>query len=237
MSFVIIQYMIDVHMLQVFTDARGDFGDVASVVVDEGRGISNVKRKALARQLRTGETAFINNISSADISIVHPHGEIDFAGVAALGTAWLLAKLSPKPVPFMNGRSGRIVISQDEGLVWVRASLASMPPWNHLQLENAVAVEHINLDDTKDWKHTMVWAWANEAKGLIRARTFANDWEIPEAEGNGSGAMILAGMVQRPIEIRHGSGSVIFAKLAPGDCADLGGRVRELKGKHINPEG
>lgn len=71
----------------------------------------------------------------------------------------------------------------------------------------------------------MAWAWIYEAKGLIRARTFADDWDIPEAQGNGSDAMVLAAQLKRDIEIKHGEGSVIFAKPAPNECADIGGRV------------
>lgn len=69
----------------------------------------------------------------------------------------------------------------------------------------------------------MVWAWINKPKGLIRARTFAADWDIPEAQGNGSGSMLLASSVGRPIQIKHGKGSVIFAKPAPNNRADIGG--------------
>ena len=39
--------------------------------------------------------------------------------------------------------------------------------------------------------------------------------------------MILATLVNKSIEIKHGKGCVIFAKPAPDDCADIGGRVVE----------
>lgn len=94
-------------------------------------------------------------------------------------------------------------------------------------IESADAVEGIKLDDTKYVEHTMMWAWTDEDKGLIRARTFAADWDIPEAQGNGSGSMALAARLNRNIEIRHGEGAVIYAKPAPDNCADIGGRVVE----------
>jgi predicted PhzF superfamily epimerase YddE/YHI9 len=100
-----------------------------------------------------------------------------------------------------------------------------MPSWNYKQLQNAKAVEKISLEDTKNWQHTMAWAWVDEGGGLIRARTFATDWGIPEAQGNGSGFMVLAAKLGRSIEAKHGEGSVIFAKPASNDCADIGGRV------------
>ena len=219
--------MADVHVLRVFTNSKGEFGDTATVVIDEGRQILDADRQALASQLNTGETAFVNDIASANISIMHPQGEIDFAGVAALGAAWLLSKFHQKSVNVMKGRGGDISVSKDGELMWVRASLATMPPWHHKQLESAEAVERITLKHTKAWEHTMVWAWVDEPNGLIRARTFAPDWNIPEAQGNGSGSMMLACIVNKAVEIKHGEGSVIFAKPAPNGFADIGGRIIE----------
>jgi len=71
----------------------------------------------------------------------------------------------------------------------------------------------------------MVWAWIDEIKGAIRARTFANDWDIPEAEGNGSGSMLLAEKLKRSIEIKHGKGSVIFARPVSNNCVRIGGKI------------
>lgn len=219
--------MTDAHILRVFVDKKGKFGDTAPVVIDEGKKIPNAKRQALAVRLKAAETVFVNDIDSASISIMHTQGEVDFAGVPALGAAWLLAKIRHKPITVMKGRGGNIAVSQDGELTWVRASLTTMPPWQHKQLKNAEEVESITLKETESWEHAMVWAWANETKGLVRARTFAPDWGIPEAQGNGSGSMMLAALVDKNIEIKHGEGSVIFAKPAPNNCADIGGRVVE----------
>jgi len=156
---------------------------------------------------------------------MHPQGEIGFAGVGVLATAWLLAKLRGKPTDKMQSRDGEITAWQDGDLTWVRGPLSIMPPWNYNQLDSADAVEQIKLENTKSWLHTMSWAWIDESKGLIRARTFATDWDIPEAQGNGSGSMVLAAKLGQPIEIRHGNGAVIFAKPAENDSADIGGRV------------
>jgi predicted PhzF superfamily epimerase YddE/YHI9 len=218
---------IKVHMIRVFTDATGNYGDPASVVIDEGRHMSDDERQAIARKLNTGETIFINNLAEADISVVHPQGEIGFAGVGVLGVAWLLTKLRGKPTDKMYARDGDITVWQEGDLTWARANRSVMPPWNYKQLDTPEAVERINLDDTKTMEHTMIWAWIDEPKGLIRARTFAADWEIPEAEGSGSGSMVLAAKLNRSIEVRHGKGSVIFAKPTQDGYADIGGRVIE----------
>ncbi len=215
------------RLFRVFTGTKGNFGDVASVVIDEGRHIPDIERQDIARKLNTGETSFVNDITNAKVSIVHPQGEIGFAGVAALATAWLLSKLQGKPIEAMYTRDGKVKVWQDGELTWARTSLSILPPWNYKQLESADAVERMKLDDTADMEHTMMWAWIDEDKGLIRARTFAADWDIPEAQGNGSGSMALAARLSRSIEIKHGDGAVIFAKPAPDNCADIGGRVVE----------
>lgn len=219
--------MPNTHLLKVFTDKKGYFGDVASIIVDEGRHIPDAQRQMITRKLNTGETIFVNDLDTANISVVHPQGEIGFAGVGVLATAWLLTKLRGKPTNKMQARDGEITAWQDSDITWVRASLATMPPWNYKQMESAEAVEEIRLKDTKSWQHTMAWAWIDEAKGIIRARTFAADWDIPEAQGNGSGSMVLAAKLGRPIEIKHGEGAVIFAKPALNGCSDIGGRVKE----------
>lgn len=159
---------------------------------------------------------------------MHTQGELDFAGTSALGVAWLLTKLRHHPITTMKSRGTDIAVSQDGELTWVRASLTIMPPWHHQQLKNVEEVERITLQETGSWQHRMVWAWMDEARGLAQARTFASDWDIPEAQGNGSGSMMLAASVNKSIEIIHGEGSVIFAKPAPNNCADIGGYVMEL---------
>lgn len=191
--------MKNVSLLRVFVDEDGKFGDAASVVVDEGRHISDAERRAIARELNTGETIFINDLANADISVVHPQGEIGFAGVGVLAAAWLLAKLRGVPTELMHARDGEIKAWEAEGITWARAGLDIMPPWNYKQLDSPNAVETIAVADTKDWLHTMAWAWIDEPKGLIRARTFAADWDIHEAQGNGSGAMVLAAKLGQAI--------------------------------------
>jgi predicted PhzF superfamily epimerase YddE/YHI9 len=218
-----------IYKLRVFTDRDGGYGDQASVVVDEGKKITDAKRQAMTRQLGTGETVFINDVSGAKISVMHYDGEIDFAGVPALAAAWVLTKLRGNLTEVMHGRGGDITTWQEADVTWVRADLSTMPPWHHKQLENSEAVERLTLEETKTMDHTMVWAWIDETKGLIRARTFAGDWGMPEAQGNGSGSMLLAAILQRPIQIKHGQGSLIFAKPVPTNNAAIGGYIIETQ--------
>jgi predicted PhzF superfamily epimerase YddE/YHI9 len=219
--------MTDAHILRVFVDKNDKFGDIAPVVIDEEKRIPDDKRQLLAGKIGAPETVFINSVADASISIMHSQGEIDFAGVGILGAAWLLNKLRNEPTQIIHGRGGDIRTWQNGEVTWVRAGTAKIPQWNYKQLASAGEVENIKLQETLDLEHTMVWAWIDEAKGNIRARTFAGDWDIPEAMGNGSGAMLLAQKLNRDIELRHGQGAVIFAGPAPNGQVDLGGRVVE----------
>ena len=71
----------------------------------------------------------------------------------------------------------------------------------------------------------MIWAWLDEADGLIRARVFVPEAGIAEDEATGSAAMRLAAALGRPIEIRQGVGSVIYARPLAAGPAEIGGRV------------
>jgi len=217
----------ELYLLRVFTDSAGSFGNSVSAILDEGKRISDTERQAITRKFGHDETVFVNDLTRADVSIFNPQKEVPFAGHAMVGTAWLLAKLSGKPVSVIRCLGGEIKVWQDGELTWIRASLGMMPPWHLLQLEDVDVIERITPEEARAMEHSMVWGWIDEAGGLIRARTFAGDWDIPEVEANGSGSMMLAAMLKRDIEIRHGKGSVIFAKPADNNCADIGGRVVE----------
>lgn len=66
--------MTNTHILHVFTNPKNDFGDAASVVIDEGKHIPDTERRSVAHKLNTGETAFVNDVASATISIdSHEH--------------------------------------------------------------------------------------------------------------------------------------------------------------------
>lgn len=111
------------HFLKAFINGNGDYGDVASIVIDEGRHIADAERQIIARKLNTGETIFVNDLDTADISVVHPQGEIGFAGVGVVAAAWFLAKLRGKPTKAMYARDGKITARQEDGLTWCAVRL------------------------------------------------------------------------------------------------------------------
>lgn len=111
----------EAELLRVFTDKEGNFGDIASVVIDEDKQLSDEERQSITKKLNTGETIFINNIPNTDISVIHSQGEIDFAGVGVLGAGWFFTKLLKKPIAVIHGRSGQITFWQEGEINWTQA--------------------------------------------------------------------------------------------------------------------
>jgi predicted PhzF superfamily epimerase YddE/YHI9 len=70
-----------------------------------------------------------------------------------------------------------------------------------------------------------VWAWIDEAAGMIRARYFATDYGIVEDEATGAAAVKMGAVLGRPLTIRQGVGSeIVVSPLADGSV-EIGGRV------------
>lgn len=218
---------INVHKIRVFVDKDGQFGNSVGAILDEGNKIDSKERQRIATQLGYSESVFINNLSTGSVNIFNPQKEVPFAGHAVVGTAWWINKTRNQPINSLTCAGGSIKTWMDTGKTWIRANLSMIPAWQYEQLKNAIEVESLSPQVTLSKKHTFVWAWVDEIKGLVRARTFAPDWGIPEDEANGSGSMKLAATLDRNIEILHGKGSMIYTKPWKSDFADLGGRVTE----------
>lgn len=212
-------------VLNVFTNNEGKFGNPVGIVVDVEQKIDAVERQKMATASGFSEIVFVNNVETKNISIYTPQHEIPFAGHAVVGTAYFLSQEYGVPVTKLVGIGGEIETWKEGELTWVRSSLLIAPKWNYEQLEDTMAVESLVLDVTLSKEHTVVWAWIDEQKGLIRARTFASDWGIPEDEANGSGSMKLASILNREITLIHGEGSVIHARPAKDNSAEVGGLV------------
>lgn len=216
---------IKVYTLRVFVNGDGKFGNPVGVILDEGEKIDSKERQRIATRLGFSESVFINKLETGNVSIFNPQIEVPFAGHAMLGTAWFISKLRNHPIDSLKCSGGSIKTWREKDQTWIRASLTMLPPWQYEQLKNAVEVENLPPIATLSMVHTFVWAWLDEKKGLVRARTFASDWGIPEDEANGSGSMKLAATLGRSIEVIHGKGSIIYAKPWKSDFADVGGRV------------
>ncbi len=222
-----------VIVLRVFVNKEGKFGNPVGIVLDENQKISLVDRQAIATKVSFSETVFINDLNTGKLSIFNPKREVKFAGHALVGTAYFINKIVGKPINFLDCKGGQIQTRQKDDLTWIHAALEGTPPWHHEELVDASAVENFPASLIKTKEHTMIWAWSDKNNGLIRARTFAPDWGIPEDEANGSGSMQLAALLGVPLEIHHGKGSIVYANAAGEGLADVGGRIEQDEPKEI----
>jgi len=153
---------------------------------------------------------------------------VEFSGHALLGTAWFLHQETNNSPETLTCANRTIPIYKDNFL-WIRGPLSITPDWNHVQVERVSEIENLGEKTTQSYKHTITWAWLDEGKKLIRARTFAPDWGIPEDEANGSGSMQLASQLNSEITVLHGKGSIVHAKPHDEEYVDVGGMCYLLK--------
>ncbi len=217
--------MVRFHKVRVFCNDKSEFGETHAVIVDQTRAITPNERQAIAARLGFDETIFMNDLATGNVSFFNTTQEVPFAGTAALAAAWFINEHSDKPIENLISGSKNISTWQEEGLTWIATKFDTMPPWNVVQYDSPELVNAITSDEATAFKHTLVWAWTDEAKGVIRARTLASGWDIPEVEANGSGSMMLAVSHGRSMRIQHGKGSVIFAEPRPDSMIAIGGNI------------
>jgi predicted PhzF superfamily epimerase YddE/YHI9 len=218
--------MAKMRVVNVFSNEQGKFGNPVGIIADIENKISKENRQEIAKQSSFSEVVFINDVASKNISIYSPQREIPFAGHAAVGAAYFLSNEYNMRVAELSGIGGKIITWQENDFVWVKCSLDILPKWNYEQLKTTNEVEELTPAQMTDKQHTVIWAWIDEKKGIVRARTFASDWGIIEDEANGSGSMKLAVMQGRELIIHHGKGSVIHARPSSvSNYAEVGGSV------------
>ena len=217
---------IKINILRAFVDERGDYGNPTGIVLDTAQQIRQSARQKIATTLHFTDTVFINSLDPINVSFFNPEQETKFAGDSLISTAYLIKHVLEKNADLIICRGGHIKTWSEGELTWIEASLEGTPGWQHQQLASPEAIDSITPEQSSHYEHTMVWAWANEAKGLIRSRTFLPDWGTLEDQGNGSGSMQLAKILGRKIEIHQGRGSVIYAEPSINNLSKVGGRVR-----------
>lgn len=216
-----------IKVFNVFVNEHGLYGNPVGIVVDEERKIVQGERQRIAVKLGFSESVFIDDLATRAVSIYNPEREVGFAGHALVGTAYYMGQLLGEPVGQIKCRAGLVSIRTEDDKTFINASLEGTPPWIFREMEGPDEIDDLTFGQRKRFKHTVVWAWISKANGIVRARTFAPDWGIPEDEANGSGSMQLASRLDRELEIHHGKGSVIYAKPQGKNSAEVGGRVAE----------
>jgi predicted PhzF superfamily epimerase YddE/YHI9 len=204
---------------RVFTADDGAYGNEVAVVLVDGMP-SAAERQRLATGAPEPATVFV----AEDLRTVRIHNRLlerRFAGHPLLGTAAVLRSLGHAPSVFATVAGDVAVWAADDGVQWLFAPAEWSPNARHRQVESPGEVE--GLAGAPADEPVQVWAWIDEAGGVVRARMFAPSEGKPEDEACGSASMVLAGRLDRELRVVHGQGSVIRVR-PEGDGVRLGGR-------------
>jgi predicted PhzF superfamily epimerase YddE/YHI9 len=225
--------MTEVHVVRVFVDEQGRFGNPLGVVLDTS-GLAEARRQEIATRLNFSETVFVEDVDKAQIRIFTPATEIPLAGHPLVGTSWLLSQVSGRQLETLRPlRAANVETWSEDGVTWVRARIADAPAWNFVQLGSPSSVEALPVPPAPEYDLHEFWAWTDEASGHLRARVFASRYDIAEDEATGSGALRLLEVLQRPLVITQGRGSLIYARPATSGRGDIGGRVVQDAARHL----
>ncbi|WBQ06790.1 PhzF family phenazine biosynthesis protein [Kribbella sp. CA-293567] len=217
--------MTDHQVLRVFADPHGNHGNQLGVVLDGGSIPEAADRQRFAAELGFAETIFFDDVERAEFAIYTPLTELPFAGHPAVGAAWIVGRELGEAPAVLRVAAGEVDTWQDGADVWVRGPLASAPAWWHERLESAEAVDKLTGPLVPEQDATQLWAWEDEAAGIVRVRVFGQRFGIAEDEACGSASMRLAATLGRRLTIKHGAGSIVLAQPGPPAYAEIGGRV------------
>ena len=219
--------MSELHVLRVFTTPAGEHGNGLGVFL-QGAEILEAQRQAIAADLGFAETVFVDDTDRAEMRIFTPELELPFAGHPSVGTAWLLREKAGE-VAVLRPPAGELPVRYERDIVWVAARAEWSPPFEYIELSAVADVDALaGAPGDADWAYC--WTWEDEEAGRVRARSFAGGG-IGEDEATGSAALALCAQLGRPIQIRQGRGSEIFARPLDEGFTEVGGRtvVDELR--------
>ncbi len=211
----------------MFCAADGSGGNPLGVFVDGG-AVALEERQPIATELGFSETVFVDEAERGVIRIFTPATELPLAGHPLLGTAWVLREAGHEP-GVLRPPAGEVPIRFEGELTHAQARPEWCPPFEWEQLGSPQDVDALPAPPPREGGFFGMWAWLDEARGLVRARVFVPAEGIPEDEATGSAAILLSAELDREIEIRQGEGSVIFARPAKSGYVEIAGRVAQAR--------
>jgi predicted PhzF superfamily epimerase YddE/YHI9 len=210
------------HVLRVFVNDDGEWGNRLGVFL-EGSEIAETDRQAIAADLGYSETVFVDDRPSGRLRIHTPEVELPFAGHPTVGTAWLLAETGAA-VETLRPPAGEVRARHEGDAAYIVAPARFAPEFEYRRLETPAEVRAL-AGPGADGANLYAWAWIDEAAGTIRARSFVPEEGIAEDEATGAAALALCSLLERPLVVHQGRGSVIRCRpSAPGE-AEVGGLV------------
>jgi predicted PhzF superfamily epimerase YddE/YHI9 len=213
----------ELHVLRVFTDAHGEWGNPLGVFL-AGSEIPEGERQAVAAELGFSETVFVDDREQGRIRIYTPTTELGFAGHPTVGTAWLLAA-ADSPVEALRPPAGPVRVTGADGR---GARIAAGPEWSpsfeYRRLGSPSEVDRLDPGSAGS-ANLYAWSWIDEDAGILRARSFPHKEGIEEDEATGSAALALCARLGRPLVVRQGRGSVIEARPLDDGTVEIGGSV------------
>lgn len=215
--------MAGLHVLRVFCDEDGEWGNPLGVFLD-GDEVPAERRQAVAHELGFSETVFVDDRARGEIRIFTPGLELPFAGHPTVGAAWLLADQG-EGTELLRPPAGEVRVRREGALTYVSARADWSPPWELIEYDAPAEIEA--LDGSPDGREDEIylWAWADQEAGLVRSRCFSLADGVGEDEATGSAAIMLAEALDRPLTIHQGRGSVLAARPLGDGWAEVGGRV------------
>jgi predicted PhzF superfamily epimerase YddE/YHI9 len=215
------------HVLRVFCDDAGRFGNPLGVFLD-GAEVPAGRRQAIANDLGFSETVFVDERAGAAMRIFTPGLELPFAGHPSVGTAWLLAHAGAAP-EVLRPPAGEVAVRRegegDGALTFVSARAEWSPPWELIEAGEVAAVAAMSGPPEGREDEIYVWAWDDEEAGRVRSRCWSLADGVGEDEATGSAAIMLAEAVDRELLILQGEGSLLRARPLGDGWAEVGGRV------------
>ena len=224
--------MTRLHVLRVFIGPDGRGGNPLGVFLD-GAAIAPDRRQAVAIDLAFSETVFVDDAAEGAIRIFTPGRELPFAGHPTVGTGWLFRETGA-PATTLRPPAGDVPFRHDAERTWIRARPEWVHPISVEELATVAGVENAVPQSMGD-PGRYVWSWIDEPDGVLRSRYFATDVGILEDEATGAAAVVMGGLLGRPLTIRQGVASEILVRPQPDGTVEIGGRVELVETREYAP--
>jgi predicted PhzF superfamily epimerase YddE/YHI9 len=224
--------MPELHVLRVFCGEEGSGGNPLGVFLD-GAEVPEKDRQRIAAELRFSETVFVDGAGRDEIRIFTPATELPFAGHPVVGTAWLLAR-ERGAVGGLRPPAGEVPVRTDGRLTFASGRPEWSPEFDFVEVGSAAEVKALE-GPPEGHDAVGVWAWLDEAAGIVRERVFAPRYGIAEDEATGSAAITLSTRLGRELDIRQGAGSRILARPLGDGMVEIGGLVELDEAREYRP--